>query len=115
MKFHNQIVATLLTFLLIFTVGFQGIHGGIHLVKQFSEKHCHHKYQKHKNEINHSHHDEDCSSCEFVFSAFTSSNAIIFTLIDGDTFSKPNFFEISSPIVNAFYNFNLRAPPIVLF
>ena len=112
MNCQKQIITYLLTLLLIFTVGFQGIHGGIHLANQFSEKHCHHKYQKHKNEINHSHHDEDCSSCEFVFSNFHFQTAYNKSSV---ILKKTSLVSLS--IVKEFHIFfsgslfALRAPP----
>ncbi len=70
MKSESLLNKSIFFLLVLLSFSLQQIHSCIHLANQFSEKHCHHKYQKHKNEINHSHHDEDCSSCEFVFSNF---------------------------------------------
>lgn len=114
MKSESLLNKSIFFLLVLLSFSLQQIHGGIHLANQFSENHCHHKYQKHKNEINHSHHDEDCSSCEFTFSpAFYKANAVVIKIVSSKIKALP--FKIYEEVTFFFLGslFALRAPPLV--
>lgn len=86
-----------------------------HLEKQFSEKHCHHKYNHHKTEITHAHEGFDhCFTCEFTFSNFISPIKIGFNSPKVEVTTKYSSFY-SKEITQWFRGslFALRAPPSV--
>ena len=84
-----------------------------HLEKQFSEKHCHHKYNHHKTEITHAHEGLDhCFVCEFTFSSFISPSKIFFAAQKVQVFTK--YSSYYSKEITQFFRgslFALRAPP----
>jgi|SRR6218665_81568 len=115
MKNKFAIINFVLSASVLFAILFQSAHSFEHLAKQFSEKHCDHKYNPYKNEINHSHHGlEKCFVCEFTFSPFTAADSFLFSFV------KPTFTTLYSV---AFLNeapdffkgslFSLRGPPTV--
>lgn len=84
-----------------------------HLEKQFSEKHCNHKYNHHQTEINHAHQSLDhCFTCEFTFSSFISPSKFIFTSQKVQVTTKYSSYY-SKEITQSFRGslFALRAPP----
>lgn len=84
-----------------------------HLKEQFSEKHCHHKYDHSKSEIHHAHEGMDhCFVCEFAFSSFISPSKMTFTAQKAEVVSKYSTFY-SREITQFFRGslFALRAPP----
>ena len=98
---------------ILFSILFQSIHSYEHIVKQLSEKQCHHHYKANTIEIGHAHHNfEHCFTCEFTF---TNS-------LKTDFFSF-NFKKTELPVFYSFYYykkitqsfsgalFALRAPP----
>lgn len=92
---------------------FQSFDAIGHLEKQFSEKHCYHKYHYHKTEINHSHESLDhCFVCGFAFSSFVSPSKITFTSQKVQVVTK--YCSSNSKEVTQFFRgslFALRAPP----
>ena len=70
MKKRVLIVNTILGLIVLFSILFQSFHAMSHLEEQFVAKHCSHKYNHSKTEINHAHNDFDhCFTCEFTFSS----------------------------------------------
>lgn len=93
----------------------QAFHAGHHLEDFFSEKHCHHKYDKFKTEISHAHHDfDDCFVCEFTFSSVIPTSFFSFKLENVEPKSITLF---SDYVVNIHFfsgsHYSLRGPPIV--
>jgi len=115
MKKKFVIVNFVMSAAVLFAILFQSVHSFEHLAKEFSEKHCDHKYNKHKNEINHSHHGlEKCFVCEFSFSPYTATEIFSFA------FQKPqqySTYTATTPaaITNYFKGslYSLRGPPTV--
>lgn len=84
-----------------------------HLKEQFSEEHCHHKYNHSKTEIHHAHHVLDhCFVCEFAFSSFISPSKTAFTTQKVQVETKYSLYY-SREITQFFRGslFALRAPP----
>lgn len=96
----------------LFSILFQSFHSYEHLVKQFSEKQCHHKYNTGKTEFTHHHADFDhCFVCEFTLSSFISPDSFTFTL-QTEQKEIPYFFnttEASESFSGSFCF--LRGPP----
>ena len=115
MKKRVLIVNTILGLIVLFSILFQSFHAMSHLEKQFVAKHCSHKYNHSKTEINHAHHDFDhCFTCEFTFSSSLEIETTIIALKYNSLFYNPSFLNTSEGIV--FYSgssFSLRGPPIV--
>lgn len=99
----------------LFAILFQSVHSFEHLVKQFSEAHCHHKYNPYQNEISHSHHGlEKCFVCEFTFSPFTTADAVNFSFVK-PTFTTLYTVAFSKEVPDFFKGslFSHRGPPTV--
>ena len=115
MKKKLAIINLLMSASVLFAILFQSVHSFEHLVKQFSEKHCDHKYAKHKNEINHSHHGlEKCFVCEFTFSPFTATETVTFDFKNpsyGTAESSFYFWESAEFFRGSL--FSHRGPPVV--
>ena len=113
MKRKLLLANALMGLMLLFAIAFQSFHSFEHLVKQFSEKKCHHVYHNHKTEVNHGHDGlEKCFVCEFAFSSYTS---ISFNSFEFKTLEVPTFYTFcySKKIAQKFKGslFALRAPP----
>ena len=68
MKRKQILYSLTLTVAVLFSILFQSIHSYEHIVKQLSEKQCHHNYNDPSGEITHQHHDYDvCLVCHFSF------------------------------------------------
>lgn len=99
-------------FAVLFSILFQYVHSYEHMVKQLSEKKCHHKYNSSK-EITHQHHNYDrCFVCDFRLSSFVSADISHFE------FKKPHipwgYSPFNSREITHFFTgslFALRAPP----
>jgi hypothetical protein len=101
-----------LIIVVLFSILFQSIHSYEHLVKQFSEKQCHHKYTS-SQEITHQHHDfEHCYVCHFSVSSFVTSDIHHFEFQIKIYPTGYSFFK-SKEITQFFKGslFALRAPP----
>ncbi len=92
---------------------FQSFDAMSHLKKQFSEKHCHHKYALNKTEVGHSHEVLDqCFVCEFAFSSFYSPSKIRHSYQKVEIVTQ--YFPYYSIEITQFFRgslFALRAPP----
>jgi hypothetical protein len=94
----------------------QSVDAMSHLEKQFSEKHCHHKYNHSQTEINHAHEGFDhCFTCEFTFSNFVSPSKL--TFISQKNQVETKYSPFYSKGITQFFRgslFALRAPPIFI-
>ena len=92
---------------------FQSFDAMSHLKKQFSEKHCHHKYALNNTEVGHAHEGFDhCFVCEFALSSFISPSKIRYTSQKVEIVTQ--YFPYSSKEITQFFRgslFALRAPP----
>lgn len=92
---------------------FQSFDAMGHLEKQFTTKHCHHKYNHSKTEVGHAHEGFDhCFTCEFTFSNFITPSKITFTIPKVQVVTKYSDYY-SKEITQSFRGslFALRAPP----
>ncbi|TRX28005.1 hypothetical protein FNW25_05570 [Flavobacterium franklandianum] len=99
----------------LFSMLFQYVHTYEHLVKQLSEKECHHKYTS-SQEITHQHHGFDhCFVCHFSVSSFVTSDIHHFEFQKTTIPSGYSFFK-SREITQFFKGslFALRAPPVFI-
>ncbi|NNT71256.1 hypothetical protein HKT18_03405 [Flavobacterium sp. IMCC34852] len=106
----------LMGLMILFAIFFQSIHSFEHLVKQFSEKECHHVYHEHKTEVTHGHDGlEKCFVCEFAFSNYTSTPVKPFDFRNKEVPTLYTFFY-SKEITQKFRGslFALRAPPFFI-
>ena len=113
MKKKFFLVNAFMALVVLFAILFQSFDAMSHLEKQFSEKHCHHKYNHSQTEINHAHEGFDqCFACEFAFSSFISPAKISFISKDRNVISISSVFY-SKEITQFFRGslFALRAPP----
>jgi hypothetical protein len=101
--------------MILFAIAFQSIHSLEHLVKQFSEKKCHHVYHSHKTEVNHGHDGlEKCFVCEFAFSNYAELKSKEISFLRTPIIGNLLFYHTTDKIV--FYSgssFLLRGPPVV--
>lgn len=112
MKKKQLILSVSFALTILFSILFQSIHSYEHIVKQLSEKQCHHDYSDPSGEITHQHHNYDlCYVCHFAFGSYIVPQEISFEF---HTFNKeiPYFFTLSEKI----YSFSesaylLRGPP----
>jgi hypothetical protein len=112
MKKKFVIINSLLAIVVLFSILFQSVHSYEHLVKQISEKHCHHKPTS-SSQITHQHHSFDhCFVCNYTLDSFISSNISSFQCIK-KPISTGYSFVYSKEITNFFRGslFALRAPP----
>ncbi len=103
----------LLGLMILFAIVFQSAHSFEHLVKQFSEKKCHHSVHSHKTDVTHSHDAlEKCFVCEFAFSSYTSPQNKSFEFQKTEAPTSYTVFY-SKEITQKFRGslFALRAPP----
>jgi len=99
--------------MVLFAILVQSLDAMSHLKEQFSENHCHHKYDHNKTEIHHAHEGLDhCFVCEFAFSSFISPAKPTFTVQKVKIVTKYSTFY-SREITQFFKGslFALRAPP----
>ncbi|NBU80149.1 MAG: hypothetical protein EBS55_00685 [Flavobacteriaceae bacterium] len=113
MKKRFLIVNSVMGLFVLLAILFQSFDAMSHLEKQFSEKHCYHKYHPHKTEISHSHKNVDhCFVCEFAFSSFISSSKISYTSQKIEIVFQ--YSPYYSKEITQFFRgslFALRAPP----
>ncbi|RED22579.1 hypothetical protein BD847_3209 [Flavobacterium cutihirudinis] len=116
MKKKVIVVNFLMSFTVLFAMLFQTVHSYEHVIKQFSEKHCVHKYTEGQKEITHSHAvDNTCHICHFAFSTYIPNFSQEFSFYKVNVETSYHFFY--SKNVSTFFKgslFALRAPPIFL-
>jgi len=113
MKRKLLLTNALMGLMILFAIVFQSFHSCEHLIKQFSEKKCHHVYHNQKTEVTHGHDGlEKCFVCEFAFTSYTSTpnNSFEFKKIEVSTSYT---FCYSKEITQKYRGslFALRAPP----
>jgi hypothetical protein len=105
MKTKAQQISVFLLGIFLFVIGFQSLH----VVEHFQQDKQEHKCKTHK----HTSEKEDCSICDFTFSAATDVVILSF-----DSFHplliNTKVTAISNAVVSTLYTnyFSLRAPPI---
>ncbi|MBE8725164.1 hypothetical protein [Flavobacterium hungaricum] len=112
MKRKQLIISFSSAVMILFSILFQSIHSYEHIVKQLSEKQCHHDYNDPNGEITHQHHDYDlCFVCNFAFGSYILPDSFSFQVL---SFQKetPYFFTFTEKILSfsGDYYF-LRGPP----
>ncbi|MTH15067.1 hypothetical protein [Flavobacterium sp. LC2016-01] len=112
MKRKQLILSVSMTLTILFTILFQSLHSFEHIVKQLSEKQCHHNYNDPSGEITHQHHNYDlCYVCNFAFGSYTVAEIFSFQF---RAFHKeiPYFFSFSENISSFSGSaYLLRGPP----
>ncbi|KAF2336185.1 hypothetical protein [Flavobacterium daemonense] len=115
MKRKQLILSVSMTLTILFTILFQSIHSFEHIVKQLSEKQCHHAYNDPSGEITHQHHNYDlCYVCNFAFGSYTVAEIFSFQF---HNFYKeiPYFFSFSENISSFSESaYLLRGPPAAI-
>lgn len=115
MKKKQLILSVSFALTILFSILFQSIHSYEHIVKQLSEKQCHHNYNDPQGEITHQHHDYDlCYVCHFTFESYIVPESFS---IQFRTFHKeiPYFFTRSEKIFSfSQIAYLLRGPPAAL-
>lgn len=115
MKRKQLISSVFLALTLLFSILFQSIHSYEHIVKQLSEKQCHHNYNDPSGEITHQHHDyELCYVCHFVFGSYIVPQEFAFQFHTCNL-EIPYFFSLSEKIFSLSERpYLLRGPPEAL-
>ncbi len=112
MKKKFVILNSLLAIVVLFSILFQSVHSYEHLVKQISEKQCHHKPTS-SSQITHQHHSFDhCFVCDFTLGNFISSHISHFQYSKSTVSIEYSFVYIKE--ITHFFRgslFALRAPP----
>ena len=100
---------------LLFSIAFHSIHGIEHLVAHFSETKCIHIIDHSKTDLNHSHDQEKCFTCEFVFSFYqTPNNYVALAAIEPSFFATATtVYDVTSFSSFAGWYFSRRGPPVV--
>jgi hypothetical protein len=115
MKRKLVLANALMGLMILFAIFFQSIHSFEHLVKQLSEKKCHHVHSQHETEVTHGHDGlEKCFVCEFAFSSYHKTEKNGNTFIRIDIVSEKPFlysFEFTKKFKGTL--FSLRGPPVV--
>ncbi|MFD1603523.1 hypothetical protein ACFSJW_11610 [Flavobacterium artemisiae] len=115
MKRKQLIISFASAVMILFSILFQSIHSYEHIVKQLSEKQCHHAYNDPNGEITHQHHDYDlCFVCNFAFGSYLVPDSFSFQCL---SFQKetPYFFALTENILSFSGDFYfLRGPPNVI-
>lgn len=115
MKRRQLILSISMALTMLFTILFQSIHSFEHIVKQLSEKQCHHDYNDPSGEITHQHHNYDlCYVCNFAFGSYTKTEFFSFQF---HVFQReiPYFFPFSENISSVSESaYLLRGPPVAI-
>lgn len=113
MKRKQLILSVSLALTVLFSILFQSIHSYEHIVKQLSEKQCHHNYNDPNGEITHQHHDyELCYVCHFVFGSYIVPEQFAFQFHTFN-FEVPYFAATAEKIFSfSESTYLLRGPPI---
>ncbi|MBW1657340.1 hypothetical protein GSY47_18295 [Flavobacterium quisquiliarum] len=115
MKKKQLILSLSFAVTILFSILFQSIHSYEHIVKQLSEKQCHHNYNDPNGEITHQHHDYDvCFVCHFAFESFVIPQDFSFQFHSFDR-ETPYFFPVSEKIFSvSITSYFLRGPPVTI-
>lgn len=112
MKKKQLILSVSFALTILFSILFQSVDSYEHIVKQLSEKQCHHDYSDPSGEITHQHHNYDlCYVCHFAFGSYLVTENFSFEF---RTFHReiPYFFAHSEKIYSFSENaYLLRGPP----
>jgi hypothetical protein len=113
MKKKQLILSFSFAVTVLFSILFQSIHSYEHIVKQLSEKQCHHDYNDPNGEITHQHHNYDlCYVCNFAFESFIVPESFSFQF-HSFTSEIPYFFPLSQKIFSISNpSYLLRGPPV---
>lgn len=115
MKKKQLLLSVSFALTILFSILFQSIHSYEHIVKQLSEKQCHHDYNDPQGEITHQHHNYDlCYVCHFAFGSYILPEDFAFQF---RTFHKeiPYFFTVSESVFSFSGSaYLLRGPPAVI-
>lgn len=113
MKKKIILTNALMGLIILLAIAFQSLDSFGHLVKQLSEKKCHHQIYKNKSVLNHSHSGlEKCFTCEFPFTHLIRHSIKSFLICLNNNYSTPIFYYEEQLIL--FYkgtSFQLRGPP----
>lgn len=112
MKKRQLITSVSLALMVLFSILFQSIHSYEHIVKQLSEKQCHHDYSDINGEITHQHHDYDtCFVCHFAFGSYITPEKFCFKFYYSYQ-EIPYFFHFPESAVSFSGSlYSLRGPP----
>ncbi|AWK03939.1 hypothetical protein HYN56_06710 [Flavobacterium crocinum] len=115
MKKKQLILSLSFAVTILFSILFQSIHSYEHIVKQLSEKQCHHNYNDPNGEITHQHHDYDvCFVCHFAFESFIVPQNFSFQFYYFNS-DIPYFFPLSEKIFSIPKSaYLLRGPPATI-
>jgi hypothetical protein len=112
MKKKQLILSLSFAVTILVSILFQSIHSYEHIVKQLSEKQCHHDYNDPSGEITHQHHNYDlCFVCNFAFESFVVPQDFSFHFYYFNS-DIPYFFPLSEKIFSISTTpYLLRGPP----
>ncbi|MEZ0181030.1 MULTISPECIES: hypothetical protein [Flavobacterium] len=112
MKRKQLILSFAFAVTILFSILFQSVHSYEHIVKQLSEKQCHHDYNDPNGEITHQHHNYDlCFVCNFAFGSYIVPESISFQFHTFGT-ETPYFFPLTEKIFSISKpSYLLRGPP----
>ncbi|WP_166922598.1 hypothetical protein [Flavobacterium poyangense] len=115
MKKKQLILSVSFALTVLFSILFQSIHSYEHIVKQLSEKQCHHDYNDPSGEITHQHHNYDvCFVCHFSFESYVLPEQFSFQF-HTTTEGIPYFFTLSEKIFSFPESaYLLRGPPVAI-
>lgn len=115
MKRKQLILSFSFAVTILFSILFQSVHSYEHIVKQLSEKQCHHDNNDPNGEVTHQHHNYDlCYVCNFAFGSYIVPESFSFKLVAYQK-ETPYFFTITENILSFSGNFCfLRGPPSVV-
>lgn len=115
MKRKQLLLSLSLAAMVLFSILFQSMHSYEHIVKQLSEKQCHHDYNDRHGEITHQHHNFDsCFICHFAFTSYLAPQEVVFQF---RVLHKeiPYFFTFSEKLLSFSKSaYLLRGPPTAL-
>lgn len=115
MKRKQLILSFSFAVTILFSILFQSIHSYEHIVKQLTEKQCHHNYNDPSGEITHQHHDfEVCFVCNFAFGSYILPENFSFQFHSYDS-EIPYFLPLSEKIFSiSVSSYFLRGPPAAI-
>lgn len=115
MKKKQLILSFSFAVTILFSILFQSIHSYEHIVKQLSEKQCHHDYNDPSGEITHQHHNYDlCYVCNFAFGSYIVPESFSFKFNSFDS-EIPYFFPLLEKVFSiSKTSYLLRGPPAAL-
>lgn len=115
MKKRTLLISTFLAMTVLFSMLFQSLHMYEHVLKQFTQKECQHKYNVTHTEITHQHHNYDtCKVCHFTVgnyitpATFTYKLQVDYKLIPYHHEAIPALITFSGSL------YSHRGPPLSL-